>query len=194
MMSGESDQNAVYSPDQNRSHSVEAFPVMLMRQRFLLKTADIVRSGASRVHSLISALLADTIADPEFLHGLTLESAASSYARTVIFSAESYCVLAILWRPGQMSPVHSHRAWCALGVHAGTLTETQFEPVADRLGHGLRLSGCRQLHAGATSHGPAHDPSAHRMANLGIEPAISIHVYGTAFDRLGSELNRVWAD
>jgi predicted metal-dependent enzyme (double-stranded beta helix superfamily) len=138
--------------------------------------------------------LAETITDPDFLQGLSIASSADRYTRTVIFDSPSYCVLAILWRPGQMSPVHSHRAWCALGVHSGTLTETHFEPLGNGLEQGLRLSSCRQLHPGSTSRGAAHDPLAHRMANLGIEPAISIHVYGTAFEKLGSDLNQIWAD
>jgi len=142
----------------------------------------------------IASILADIVADPDLLDGLAIASSAERYTRTVIFSTDAYCVLAILWRPGQMSPVHSHRAWCALGVHAGTLTETHFEPETGGLEQKLRLSGCRQLHPGSTSHGPAHDLSAHRMANLGVEPALSIHVYGTAFARLGSDLNRIWAD
>ena len=88
-----------------------------------------------------------------------------------------------------MSPVHGHRAICALGVHSGTLTETTFDPAPN----GIRLGGCRQLHPGDTSHGPADEQHAHRIANLGLETAISIHVYATPFDRLGTDLNHVWA-
>jgi predicted metal-dependent enzyme (double-stranded beta helix superfamily) len=193
MMNGETWQDVVASRYEDLSSAPASRPPIPARQRFLWDAARVVRSGASRVDAAVADLLASTVADPEFLQGIALPSAAQNYARTAIFNTDSYCVLAIVWRPGQMSPVHSHRAWCALGVHSGTLTETHFEPVADALEHGLRVAGCRQLHAGSTSHGAANDHSAHRMANLGIEPAISIHVYGTAFDMLGSGLNQIWA-
>jgi predicted metal-dependent enzyme (double-stranded beta helix superfamily) len=194
MMNGEAWHRAVSFPHTNLGPTPALPPVVSVRQRFLWETALILRSGAPRVDLAVADLLANIVADPEFLRGITLPSGAQTYARTVLFNTDSYCVLAIVWRPGQMSPVHSHRAWCALGVHSGTLTETHFEPVAGALEHGLRVAGCRQLHAGSTSHGPAHDHSAHRMANLGIEPAVSVHLYGTAFDQLGSGLNQIWAD
>jgi hypothetical protein len=43
------------------------------------------------------------------------------------------------------------------------------------------------------SHAPA-DPAAaiHRLANLGTETAISIHVHGARYDQLGEQVHRVW--
>jgi predicted metal-dependent enzyme (double-stranded beta helix superfamily) len=180
--------------NQNLDSVATARSVISSRHRFLFETDAALRSDGRRADYRVASLLAGIVAEEGFLDGLVIESCAERYTRTVLFNAESYCVLAIVWRPGQMSPVHSHRAWCALGVHAGTLTETQFEPVAGGMERGLRVSGCRQLHPGSVTYGPAYDPSAHRMANLGVEPAVSIHIYGTPFERLGSDLNQIWAD
>jgi predicted metal-dependent enzyme (double-stranded beta helix superfamily) len=88
-----------------------------------------------------------------------------------------------------MSPVHGHRTWCAFGVHRGCLVESFF-----RLEGELPVQArCLQRGAGAVSHGPADPASIHRLANLGTGTAVSIHVYGAAFDRLGEAVNRVWA-
>jgi predicted metal-dependent enzyme (double-stranded beta helix superfamily) len=194
MMMDEAWQAARSSPNNNSGPIPVNQSVASVRQRFLFDVALALRSAPANSDQKMADLLAEAVADAHFLQGLTVESSAERYARTLIFSTGSYCVLAILWQPGQMSRVHSHRAWCALGVHCGTLTETHFESVGIGLEQGMRLSGCRQLHPGSTSHGPAHDQTAHRVANLGVEPAISIHVYGAAFETLDSELNQVWAD
>jgi predicted metal-dependent enzyme (double-stranded beta helix superfamily) len=57
----------------------------------------------------------------------------------------------------------------------------------------LRLIRSRQLREGALSHAPAGG-AIHRVANLGTEIAISIHVYGVPYDRLGHDVNDVRAD
>ena len=58
----------------------------------------------------------------------------------------------------------------------------------------LTLASCRQLLPGMVSHGDGDEEHYHRVANLGVETAISIHVYGVPFDRLGHGLNRIWED
>ena len=94
---------------------------------------------------------------------------------------------ALVWRPRQMSPVHGHQTWCAFGVHRGWLAETLFSsgPVA---------RGCVQRWVGDVGHAGADPDSVHRLANLGTETAISIHVYGAPYDRRGEQVNQVWAD
>ena len=58
----------------------------------------------------------------------------------------------------------------------------------------LTLDCCRPLHPGMVSHSDGDDAHYHRIANLGVETAVSIHVYGVAFDELGHGLNRIWDD
>ena len=47
--------------------------------------------------------------------------------------------------------------------------------------------------AGAAAGAP-DDRDRLAAANLGIEDALSIHVYGARHDRLGDEANQIWAD
>jgi predicted metal-dependent enzyme (double-stranded beta helix superfamily) len=69
------------------------------------------------------------------------------------------------------------------------MTETHFTLDADR----PSPRGSTQLHVGDISHAPPEPDAIHRLANLGTETAISIHVYGARFDQPGHAVNRVWA-
>jgi predicted metal-dependent enzyme (double-stranded beta helix superfamily) len=51
-----------------------------------------------------------------------------------------------------------------------------------------------QRWTGDGGHAPAGPDAVHRLANLGTETAISIHVYGAPYDRLGDQVNQIWAD
>jgi predicted metal-dependent enzyme (double-stranded beta helix superfamily) len=100
-----------------------------------------------------------------------------------------FSVLAIVWGPGQGSPVHGHHTWCAVGVYAGELVETFYreqpghaEPVAVR--EVRRRPGDQCFDAGG--------PGIHRIRNEGHEVAISIHVYGVGADRISTGVNRIY--
>lgn len=151
--------------------------------------AAIVGSGDdNRVAPGIAEVLRGHVTDPALLAGFPCTGSRERYTRHLIHAGAGFSVLALVWLPGQQSSVHSHNAWCALGVQQGELVETSYRPPA------LRVRGRRRLRVGMTSHGAAGDTACHRIANVGTEAAISIHVYGIDFDRLGQSLNRVWAE
>jgi len=127
---------------------------------------------------------------PDLLDGLECPCCPNHYIRHLLHSdaAGEYAVVALVWRPGQMSPVHAHRTWCALGVQQGVLTETYYAP-----GDPPVPSATRLLAPGATSHGAAHAAMIHRLANLSCRTAISIHCYGVGFERFGSDVNQIFA-
>ncbi|QIS09762.1 MULTISPECIES: cysteine dioxygenase family protein [Nocardia] len=103
----------------------------------------------------------------------------------------SFSVVALVWHPGQATPIHDHVAWCVTGVYRGVETERQYEvrgagpearlvPVADT------VNG-----TGSTC-GFAPPGDIHLVRNGGAEKAISIHVYGGHIGRLGSSVRRVY--
>jgi predicted metal-dependent enzyme (double-stranded beta helix superfamily) len=141
-------------------------------------------------HCRVASALLPYLKLPDLLRGIPCPCSPDRYVRHLLHAAQDHTVLALVWRPGQMSPVHGHRSWCALGVHRGSMTETQFS-----LGALVPVPrACAQLGVGNISHAPAELGAIHRLANLGTEIAISIHVYGARYDRLGHEVNRVWAE
>jgi len=96
----------------------------------------------------------------------------------------SFSIVALVWRPGQITRIHDHVTWCVLGVIQGVEHEELFD--AD-----LNLLGESDNHVGDVS-GFAPPGDIHRVRNTTEETAISIHVYGTDVSRVGSSARRYY--
>jgi predicted metal-dependent enzyme (double-stranded beta helix superfamily) len=96
----------------------------------------------------------------------------------------SFSIVALVWRPGQITRIHDHVTWCALGVIQGVEHEELFD--AD-----LNLIGRNENRVGDVS-GFAPPGDIHRVCNTSDTTAISIHVYGTDITRLGSSARRYY--
>lgn len=177
---------------QSRDH--QAFTGVAERSGSSLQRmfADIARAASGPLEQRsrrVAGALQPYLDLPDLLRDTPCRCSPDRYMRHLLHAAADHTILALVWRPGQMSPVHGHRSWCALGIHRGSMAEAQFTLGA----RGPIPRSCVQLEVGDISHAPA-DPSAiHRLANLGVETALSIHVYGARYDRLGHDVNRVWA-
>ena len=96
----------------------------------------------------------------------------------------SFSIVALVWRPGQLTRIHDHVTWCAFAVIQGVEHEELFD--AD-----LNVIGRSDNHVGDVS-GFAPPGDIHRVHNTGAETAISIHVYGTDVTRIGSSARRYY--
>jgi 3-mercaptopropionate dioxygenase len=96
----------------------------------------------------------------------------------------SFSILAIVWEPGQITPIHDHLTWCVFGVIEGVEREELFDA-------GLNPIGRSENHAGEVS-GFAPPGDIHRVHNTSDAPAISIHIYGTDVTRVGSSVRRYY--
>jgi 3-mercaptopropionate dioxygenase len=99
-------------------------------------------------------------------------------------------VVALVWLPGQRTPIHDHVSWCVVGVYRGVERETHYEH------RGGLLVPVREFEARA-GHVEALVPPAgniHRVEATGDEKTISIHVYGADIERLGSSILRTFDD
>jgi predicted metal-dependent enzyme (double-stranded beta helix superfamily) len=99
-------------------------------------------------------------------------------------------VVALVWRPGQRTPIHDHVSWCVVGVYRGIERETHY-----------RLAGGRLLVTETIEARPgdveALIPPAeniHLVEAAGEGLTISIHVYGADIERLGSSVYRRFDD
>jgi 3-mercaptopropionate dioxygenase len=101
----------------------------------------------------------------------------------------SFSVTAMVWRPGQVTPIHDHVTWCVFGVLQGTEYEELYAVGAD--GSYLREVGRNENPAGEVS-GFAPPGDIHRVRNIGTGVAVSLHVYGADITRLGSSVRRVY--
>jgi len=142
----------------------------------------------------VAEVLGHYAADPTLLLGRDCPCRAETYIRHLLHEdpVDGWAVAALVWRPGQMSPIHAHHAWCAVGVHRGVLTET-FYGLPETEGGVPPLTGAALRRPGDITHGPAQPDAIHRLANLGAETAISIHAYGLPYGRFSTHLNHVLA-
>jgi predicted metal-dependent enzyme (double-stranded beta helix superfamily) len=96
----------------------------------------------------------------------------------------SFSIIALVWRPGQVTRIHDHLTWCVFAVIQGVEHEELFD--AD-----LNLIGSSDNHVGDVS-GFAPPGDIHRVHNTADTTAISIHVYGTDVTRTGSSVRRYY--
>jgi predicted metal-dependent enzyme (double-stranded beta helix superfamily) len=96
----------------------------------------------------------------------------------------SFSIIALVWRPGQVTRIHDHLTWCVFGVIQGVEHEDLFD--AD-----LNLIGRSDNHVGDVS-GFAPPGDIHRVHNTADSIAISIHIYGTDVTRIESSVRRYY--
>ena len=99
----------------------------------------------------------------------------------------SFSVTAMVWLPGQITPIHDHVTWCVFGVLQGVEYEELFALATD--GSHLLDAGRNENRPGDVS-GFAPPGDIHRVRNVGDNVAISVHVYGADITRLGSSVRR----
>ena len=103
-------------------------------------------------------------------------------------------VVALVWLPGQSTPIHDHVSWCVVGVYRGVESETHYRLVERDGQPSLMPVSTFEARAG---HVEALVPPAeniHSVAAAGSGKTISIHVYGADIERLGSSILRRFDD
>jgi len=120
-----------------------------------------------------------------FLEPQHYRSNAAGYTRNLIFDAPdaSLSLYAIVWLPGQWTPVHDHGSWGVVGVVEGVLEERSYVRLSpDRganAGIDLARGGTVLLRHGAvTSFVP--NPDHIHVTGVPAERsrAVSLHLYG----------------
>lgn len=177
--------NAISRPPRLAPPALSPLPDMLAA------IAHAARSAAATRHQNVAAAMAPFLGHPDLLAGRDCPCNPDRYCRHLLHNdiEGGYAVVAIVWTAGQMSPVHGHRTWCAFGLHRGWLAETYFA----RDGATALPTGCIARGPGSTGHAAADPNAIHRLANLGTQEAVSLHVYGVSFDRFGTGVNEVYA-
>ena len=98
-----------------------------------------------------------------------------------------FVVLALVWQPGQMTPIHDHSCWGVMGIVANMLEEVCY----DRLDDGSRADFAELEQSRGTDVGqggvayllPPYE-EIHRIGNTSDKPTISLHVYGRDLDEI----------
>ena len=101
----------------------------------------------------------------------------------------SFSICALVWRPGQLTPIHDHVTWCVFGVLQGAEYE---ELYALRDGGACLAEVGSNVNAAGEVSGFAPPSDIHRVRNCGDGVSISLHVYGADITRLGSSVRRTY--
>jgi predicted metal-dependent enzyme (double-stranded beta helix superfamily) len=144
---------------------------------------------ADRV-TAIAPLMLDLLRDtPAFLRPEHYREDPTHYARNAIYICPDgeLSLFALVWRPGQWTPVHDHGSWGVVGVVEGLLEERAYMS-ADGEIHGdaeirLRRGGVVLLNPGAvTTFVP--NPDHIHMTGVAADRArcVSLHLYGRNMD------------
>jgi 3-mercaptopropionate dioxygenase len=128
---------------------------------------------------------------PEILTASEREGSPDGYVcRTLHTEPDgAFSVCAVVWRPGQQTPIHDHVTWCVVGVLQGAEHEELFalrdgETALEQVGSRVNVTG--------EVGGFAPPGDIHRVTNDGAGVAISVHVYGADITRLGSSVRRTY--
>lgn len=120
-------------------------------------------------------------------HGLPAshtQSAESCYARHLIHCdpLSRFCIVSIVLRPGQSTPIHNHNTWGVIGVVTGREREVRFR--RSETGQLEELE--TRLNAPGETAVVIPPRDVHRIegASPDGEPTVSIHVYGGNVDRV----------
>jgi 3-mercaptopropionate dioxygenase len=128
---------------------------------------------------------------PEILTPAQLHGDPDRY-QTHLLHAEpggSFSIAAMVWRPGQVTPIHDHVSWCVTGVLQGTEYEEIF---ASGPGGRFLTEVARRENPPGMVAGFAPPGDIHRVRNSGAGIAVSMHIYGADLSRLGSSIRRVY--
>jgi 3-mercaptopropionate dioxygenase len=151
-----------------------------------VRTAVAARAGCSDIAQLVAEQLRRHLPSPDLLTAEQRLGSPDGYrSHTLHVEPDgSFSIVALVWRPGQVTRIHDHLTWCVFGVIQGVEHEDLFD--AD-----LNLIGRSDNHVGDVS-GFAPPGDIHRVHNTGGSTAISIHIYGTDVTRTGSSVRRYY--
>ncbi len=143
------------------------------------------------------AALRGYVCDEKLLAAVHKQGDAATYKRHLLYAAPdgSCSVLAIVWLPGQVTPIHGHTAWGAVGVYEGKPFCENFDNWQNEHGAiGLRSKMKLRLQPGDLATVRPGIDDVHRIGNDTQSRAITIHIYGRDLLAEPGKLNIVFPE
>lgn len=135
----------------------------------------------------VADLLRERLPGTDILTEEERQGSPESYVTQVLHAQDDFSIVGVVWRPGQVTPVHDHISWCTFAVLSGNEHETLYRDEGDR----LREIGHADNRPGDVS-GFAPPGDIHLVRNTSSETGVSIHVYGADVGKLGTSVRRVY--
>jgi len=171
--------------------------VTLDLQSFCTQLGDIVnRFAVEDLPARVADLLPAVLGKADLLTAGQRTVPPNGYGRHELFvcPGDGFSILALVWPPGISTPIHDHAQWCAVGMYEGAIRETRYAP-AGTDGRGRALASATTVaerRPGDVMHLPVYGPNIHRIDNPGDRPAVSIHIYGGNWRKLGPNVDTVY--
>jgi 3-mercaptopropionate dioxygenase len=144
------------------------------------------RSAERTLHAVEKAL-APYLGRADLLTPEQRESDPTAYRQHLLHVAAdgAFSIVALVWLPGQATPVHDHVSWCVVGVHEGEEHETQY-----RVADGMLVPTATAVNTVRSVSGVLPSGDIHLVRNSGQSLAISLHVYGADLSAVGTSIRR----
>ncbi|HCW44765.1 MAG TPA: hypothetical protein DGU45_05575 [Planctomycetes bacterium] len=143
-------------------------------------TISVEQQERRRINSLVNIVerYCAGVSD-EFLN--QFETGSQKYTRHLLHAdaEDRFSLLALVWKPGQGTPIHDHPSWGVLGVLRGRMRFTNYAP--DEVDGQRCLIPVETFIGTAGSVGTVYPPAMdlHRMDNCSEdEVAVTLHAYG----------------
>lgn len=142
---------------------------------------------------LVAACLEPFLAQPDLVPPEYRVGDPQRYRQHLVHSEPdgSFSVVALVWQPGQATPIHDHIAWCVAGVYEGAETERRYELRGE--GATARLVPIADVvNESGVACGFAPPGDIHLVRNAEDATVVSIHVYGADIAKLGTSVRRTY--
>ena len=145
-------------------------------------------SPSDYVESIVPSMFRLLNGDTSFLKPEHFREDVEHYARNAIYVDEKdvMSLFALVWRPGQWTPIHDHGTWGVVGVLEGALEERNFirtDSQAADASTGIELArgGMILLAPGAVTSFVPNPDHIHITGNADArQRVVSLHLYGHA--------------
>jgi 3-mercaptopropionate dioxygenase len=150
--------------------------------------------GPSAMAAQAAVELADLLAHPEAIGEEHRASSDDGYRQHVVHVHPQgrYSLVALVWQPGQATPIHDHRCWCVVGVLEGEEEERRYRLVEHDGELVLVPTGTERHGPGSIASLVPPDENIHLVSNSSGQRTLSLHVYGDDIARCGSSINHVF--
>ncbi len=137
----------------------------------------------------VEARLKRLLRTPDLLAPEHRRTLPDHYSANLVMVAPSgaFSVVALVWQPGQFTPIHDHICWCVVGVLEGSERETRYHLLRDDSGERwLRTDGEDMMVPGMTCALVPPAENIHCVRNAGDSLAISLHIYGADLEKVAT--------
>ena len=145
-----------------------------------------------RVAQAVAGLLEPYLEIDDLLGDAQIQPDPEKYRQQVLHveGDGSFSIAALVWLPGQETPIHDHVSWCVVGVYKGSEFETRYELCHgdDGQPHLVQSSVALSQRGSVDALVPPGD--IHKVTNSGTGLAVSIHIYGANLAELGCSIRR----